>query len=287
MTIPSVIAQVSPPNPFIQTQQNAIHLATQAEQKYQEGDFLEASTLWQQTAAAFADSGERLNQTMALSNLSLTHQQLGQWEEAQQTIKQSLEILENEPQDREQAKVLAQTLDIQGRLQRQRGEAAQAIDTWQQAHQIYVQINKPSQAAQNKFNQAQAMQDLGLYPRACKTLLESLGNPFADLTCPPLERLIPGEQTSGILTPQQLTERIQEIQTTDLSLLTVKALRSLGDVLRVLGQQEQSQVILTNSLGLAEQLDYSQNIAEISAIYLSLGNNLRNIQDTAVCNLDV
>ena len=177
-------------------------------------------------------------------------------------------------------------MDIQGRLQRQRGQAAQAIDTWQQANQIYLQINEPSKAAQNKLNQAQGMQDLGLYPRACKTLLESLGNPFANLSCPPLEQPIPGKKTSEILTPQQLTERIQDIPKTDLSLLTVKALRSLGDVLRVLGQQEQSQTILTNSLGLAEKLNSSQNIAEISAIYLSLGNTVRNIQDTAVCNLD-
>ncbi len=286
MTMAPVIAQVSTPNPVIQTQQNARDLANQAKQKYQEGDFPEARELWQQTADAFADSGERLNQAMALSNLSLTYQQLGQWEEAEETVNQSLEILKNQPKEQEQAQVLAQTLDIQGRLQRQRGEAAQAIDTWQEANRIYVQINEPAKAAQNKFNQAQAMQDLGLYPRACKTLLESLGNPFADLTCPPLERLIPDQQTSELLTPKQLTKRIQEIQKTDLSLLTVKALGSLGDVLRVLGQQEQSQAILTNSLGLAEQLDSSQNIAEISAIYLSLGNNLRNIQDTAVCNLD-
>ena len=135
------------------------------------------------------------------------------------------------------------------------------------------------------------MQDLGLYPRACKTLLESLGNPFADLTCPPLEQRIPGQQNSESLTPkkltpEQLTSIIQEIPKTDLSLLTIKELRSLGDVLRVVGQQEQSQAILANSLGLAEELDYSEDNAEISAIYLSLGNTVRNMKDPAVCNLD-
>ncbi|MGK7898733.1 MAG: CHAT domain-containing protein [Xenococcus sp. (in: cyanobacteria)] len=284
--IPPVVAQVSNPTSIVQIQQNPKQLVDQAEELYQNQEFKEAVSFWKQAAQAFGNSGEKLNQAMALSNLSLTYQKLGQWEEAEQTIKQSLEIIENEPQEQQKAQVLAQTLDIQGGLQRQRGEAAQAIDTWQQAHQIYVQINEPFQAAQNKLNQSHAMQDFGLYPRACKTLLVSLGNPFGDLTCPPLEQQIPGQKTSEILTPQQLTTRIQEIPKTDLSLLTVKALRSLGDVLRVLGQQEQSQAILTNSLGLAEKLDSSENNAEISAIYLSLGNTVRNIQNTAVCNLD-
>ena len=284
--IPPVVAKLSNPTSIVQTQQNPTQLVTQAQELYQNQQFETAVPLWQRAAKAFADSGEKLNQAMALSNLSLTYQRLGEWEEAEKKIDKSLEIIENESQDEQQAQVLAQTLDIQGRLHRQRGEADQAIDTWQKAHQIYVQINKLSQAAQNKFNQAQAMQDLGLYPRACKTLLASLGNTFDNLTCPPLERQIPGKQTSEILTPQQLTARIQKIPKTALSLFTVKKLRSLGDVLRVLGQQEQSQAILTNSLGLAEKLDYSENNAESSAIYLSLGNTVRNIQDTAVCNLD-
>ncbi len=284
--IPPVVAEVSNPTPIVQTQQNPTELVTQAQELYQNQKFETAVPLWQQAAKAFADSGARLNQAMALSNLSLTYQQLGQWEKAQQTINQSLAILENESQDQEQAQVFAQTLDIQGRLQRQRGEAAQAIDTWQQANRIYVQINKPSQAAQNTLNQAQAMQDLGLYPRACKTLLQSLGKPFANLTCPPLKPIIPSQQISARLTPQQLTKRIREIPNTDLSLLTVKKLRSLGDVLLVLGHRKQSQAILTNSLELAEQLDSSQKNAEISAIYLSLGNTVRNIKDTKVCNLD-
>ena len=258
MTMPPVIAQVSTPNPVIQSQQNARSLAKQAKELYKNGNFPEASKLWQQTAAAFADSGERLNQAMALSNLSLTYQQLGQWKEAQQTVNQSLEILENEPKEQEQAKVLAQTLDIQGRLQRQRGAAAKAIDTWQQAHRIYVQFNEPSKAAQNTLNQAQVMQDLGLYTRACQTILASLKMENI-ATCKDLDRL----------TPEELDIELDKI-TAQPSVAKILGLRKLGDLLLLIGQPQQSRQILEVSLTLAKQFN---SPSEIAATYLSIGKN--------------
>ena len=282
-----VIAQVSTPSSVIQAQQNPRDLAAEAKKLYNSDDFQNASQLWEQTANAFAKSGEGLNQAMALSNLSLTYQQLGKWKEAEEEIQESIDLLNTAPAN---SLVLAQTLDIQGNLQRETGKPVEALNSWKKAENIYEELGKSIALEQNKLNQVQVMQDLGLYPRACKTLLGLLGTPFEDLTCPPLEQQIPGQKTSELLTATQLKDKVQEIQNNSLSLLKVSELRNLGDVLRVLGQQEQSQAILINSLGLAGQLDSSQNIdkisSEISAIYLSLGNTVRGIKDKAVCNLN-
>jgi tetratricopeptide (TPR) repeat protein len=61
-------------------------LAQQGTTLYEAGKFQEAATVWQQAASAFQKQGDTLNQAMALSNLSLTYQQLGEWHKAAQSI---------------------------------------------------------------------------------------------------------------------------------------------------------------------------------------------------------
>jgi CHAT domain-containing protein len=238
--IPSVVAEVTKPIPLEQTRSNNNNLVTQAQQLYREKQFEAAASLWQQAADNFARQEDNLNRSMALSNLSLTYQQLGQWQEADRAIKDSVELLKASPKN---DRLFAQTLDIQGKLQRETGKAAEAIDTWQQAATIYQKLNNSAALIQNNLNQAQALQDLGLYPRACKKILSSL-------------------TIENISTCQQL----EQLTTVELSTL---ALKKLGNVLLVMGLLERAQQILKTSLTIAEKLKYSQ---EIAAIYLSLGN---------------
>ena len=255
--IPPVVAEVS--HPIVQIQQNPTQLVTQAQKLYQNQQFATAVPLWEQAAKAFANSGDNLNQAMALSNLSLTYQQLGQWQAASTAIQASLKLLNTEPEnDRPTDPILAQTLDIQGKLQRETGKTADAIDSWQQAATIYHKLDNSAKLAQNKVNQAQALEDLGLYPRACQTLLSVLKSNFSIQTCPELNQL----------TTEQLTGKLQKIDSQS-SLSKITALRNLGDLLRVIGQIEQSELILSTSLTLAEQLESPQELANT---YLSLGN---------------
>ena len=260
--IPPVVAEVSNPTLIVQTQQNPTQLVTQAQELYQNQQFETAVQLWEQAAKAFANSGDNLNQAMALSNLSLTYQQLGQWQAASTAIQESLQLINTQPgSDRptdRHSQILAQTLDIQGKLQRETGQTADAIASWQQAANIYQKLDNSPKLVQNQLNQAQALEDLGLYPRACQTLLAVLESDLAIQTCPEFNQL----------TPQQLTEKLQKI-TTQSSLSKVSALRSLGDLLRVIGQIEQSKQILATSLTLAEQLELPQELANT---YLSIGN---------------
>ncbi|MBR8836425.1 MAG: CHAT domain-containing protein [Stigonema ocellatum SAG 48.90 = DSM 106950] len=257
--ISPVVAKVSPSTPIIQTQQDAGQLANKAEKLYRIGQLREAATVWEQTAAAFAAQKDRLNQAMALSNLSLTYQQLGQWDKAKKALTDSLELLKTQPQSQEKLKILAQTLDIQGYLQREIGQSGDALNTWQKATTIYSQINAPVKVAQSKINQAEVMQDLGLYPRACKTLLEVLNKELQRAkTCQELNQI----------TPEILTKNLQNLQNEPPSLTVVVGLRSLGDLLRVISQVEQSQIILETSLNLAKKLNSPE---EQAATYLSLG----------------
>ncbi|MBW4635342.1 MAG: CHAT domain-containing protein [Iphinoe sp. HA4291-MV1] len=266
---PVVAAKVSSPTSIVQSPYDAEQLANKAVKLYQSGKFAEAATAWKQTATVFAAKGDKLNQAMALSNLSLTYQQLGQWDQATKAIEDSLALLKTPSQGKEELKILAQSLDIQGSLQRELGQTADALNTWQQATKIYSQTNEPEKLAQSKINQAQAMQDLGLYPRACSTLLEVLNKDIGVKNCQELNQL----------KQEELTQRLQVIADKPPSLYRVVGLRSLGELLRFGGQLEQSRLILETSLNQAQKLNSPQ---ELAAVYLSLGNTASDLTDPEV-----
>ncbi|MEA5537003.1 CHAT domain-containing protein [Crocosphaera sp. XPORK-15E] len=252
IAVPLFVAQVSLSTPIVQTQQDTLQLVERGRKLYQAKQFEEAATIWQQAADTFATGGDKLNQAMALSNLSLTYQQLGQWNEAKTAISQSISILQPLEKTTVQQRILAATLDIKGELQLALGESANALNTWQQATKNYENIGNHNGVIQSKINQAQAMQELGLYPRACKTLLEALEIDSRDcqISKEELEQL-----------PENISISLQ-----------ILGLRSLGNVLRVTGQTKQSEIVLLKSWQLAQTIEDPENLAEIA---LSLGNTTR------------
>ncbi|MBW4593009.1 MAG: CHAT domain-containing protein [Brasilonema angustatum HA4187-MV1] len=269
---PVVAAKVSSPTSptsIVQSPYDAQQLANKATKFYQSGRFAEAASAWKQTASVFAAKKDRLNQAMALSNLSLSYQQLGQWEQAKKAIEDSLALLKTPLQGKQELKVLAQSLEIQGSLQREFGQTGDALNSWQEATKIYARANEPEKLAQSKINQAQAMQDLGLYPRACSTLLEVLNQELRVKSCDQL----------GQLTPEELTKKLQVIELQRPSLYKVVGLRSLGELLRFVGQLEQSKIILDASLKQAQKLNDSQ---EEAAVHLSLGNTAGRLAEREI-----
>jgi CHAT domain-containing protein len=263
-TLPTIVPSVTAATSS-QTQPDTTQLATQAKKSYLNARFDEAVMLWQKAAKAFGDRGDRLNQAMALSNLSLTYQQIGQWDKAQNAISQSLKIL-NERSEEEAVKLLAQSWDIQGSLQREIGKSSDALDSWRQATKLYEQVKETEKVAQSKINQVQAMQDLGLYPRACKTLLDVLSSNLEVQTCQELTQL----------SSENLTQKLKKIETISQSPTKVIALKSLGELLRFIGQLEQSKPILETSLRLAQKLNSPQDLA---ATYLSFGNTVQALSE--------
>jgi CHAT domain-containing protein len=262
----SVFAQTPAGVTIVQNSPNPTILVEQGKALYEAGKFSQAVTVLQQAREAFKTQGDKLKESMTLSNLALAYQQLGSWSEAQQALTESLNLLQSgetvskTPQSRatERLQVLAQTLDIQGRFQFSVGQVEQAFKTWQQAAATYAQMGNPEGRLQSQINQAQALQSMGFYTRACKTLLNTLG--IEDQDC------------------QISNEQLQTLKAQPDSLPKAVALRTLGDVLQLVGDLQQSENVLKLSLQVAERL---QSPANISSARFSLANTARAQRTTS------
>lgn len=246
-----VVAQMPQPEDIIQ----------EARTLYDAGRWQEAVPLLQQAAAGFESQGASLNQGMALSNLAATLGQLAQWEQAEQNISSSLSLLRSQSPTSTQQRILAQTLDIQAHLQLERGRVQDAIDTGTQVIKLYQHLGAKDQLLQAQMNQSQALQGLGLYPRACETLLAALNLDAS--TCE--------------LSPEALSS----LQNQSVSVQNIRAINALGHILRVLGQSNQSQQVLLVGLQAAQQLGIPQ---EQAAVYLNLGNTARAFANQPALN---
>jgi tetratricopeptide (TPR) repeat protein len=246
-------------NSIVQSLPDAQNLVEQGRKFYEAQRFADAVTSWQQAISAFKAKGDQLKQAMTLGNLSLAYQQLGQWTQAESAIAQSLNLLQTAPNTKDRSQIFAQTLDIKGRLQLAVSKAKDALTTWQQALDIYTKLGDYTAIVRNRINQAQALQALGFYLQAKRTLCESS----------------------------------QLLQNQPNSLLKVTALRSLANVLLFTGGVQTSQLgdkdaspqcylktpqqILQESLEIASSLPDPQAQADV---LLSLGNTARAQQHT-------
>ena len=244
IAIPAAIAQVQPTD--------GIGLVRQARTLYSSERFSEAVPLLQQAAAQFEVKGENLDRATALSNLAATYGQLALWEQAEQAVNSSLAVVRKEAKTPEQQRILAETLNIQGQLQLERGRTQDAIDNLDLSAKIFEQLDRKNQLLQVQINLSRAWETLGLYPRACKILLASfkLENKTCEVSAVDLESLKNGS----------------------ISLETVRGIHALGRVFRVLGQLERSEDLLLAGLESAQKLGVKQ---EEAGIYLNLGNTAR------------
>ncbi len=133
------------------------------------------------------------------------------------------------------------------------GEFDEAAKFWQAAAEAYLQVGDRDGMAKSLINQSQAFQDLGLYPKACKTLLEAFAVDQPSCSQEGIDRFV----------------RSFSQQQSSLSITQATGLRSLGEVLRRQGLLEQSKKLLQVSLSVLEKSPQS------SAVLLSLGNTER------------
>ncbi len=225
---------------------NPSALEQQAQQLYEAGQFAQATQLLKQAIADSTTLKDELGQARRLRNLALAYQQLGEMGNANEAIKDSLNRLQttqNLENTTERTQLLAQALDVQGKLQLYSGQSEQALDTWKQAADNYQKIGDSIGITRSKINQAQALQTLGLYSQSIKTLTEVRGT----------------------------------LQEQPDSLLKAKGLQSLGEALRVVGDLNQSQKVLRESLVVAEKLQARDSMA---ATLISLGNTAKLLKQT-------
>ncbi|MBD2451224.1 CHAT domain-containing protein [Nostoc sp. FACHB-152] len=149
--------------------------------------------------------------------------------------------------------ISALELAREGQQRYNSGEVEAAAKLWQQAAEAYEKIGDRDGMSKSLINKSQALQDLGLYPKACQTLLQAFAFKNPDCSAARIEEL------RKTLTQKQ----------SSLSLTQAIGLRSLGDVLRRQGLLQKSQEILQLSLSSLPES------SEKSAVLLSLGNTER------------
>ncbi|MEH1898635.1 MAG: CHAT domain-containing protein [Nostoc sp.] len=207
---------------------------------YRSGRFAEAVTIWKTAAQQYQAQGDRLNEALSLSYLSLAQQELNQWEAASQSIEQSLKLLQTSIPSAD-AILWAQALNTQANLQFHNGKAEIALENWQQAQKYYEQAGDKMGSLGSQINQAQAFQSLGFYRRSKEQL-------------------------------ETLTQKLRAMPDSEIK---VSGLRSLGLALQMIGDGK-SKEVLEESLAIARQ---TQTTTQLSSILLSLGKTAVDLQN--------
>lgn len=225
----------APTTPRPRLANNPTQLVEQGKAFYQGGQYAAAAEAWSQAAQAY--KGQPLNQAIVLNQLSLAQQELGQWLKAQDSLSKSFDIV-GDPPAPEYLSIYAQALNAQGSLNLSQGHPKKAMDTWGKTAEIYTQLGDEIGRIGSLINQAQAQQVMGLYLQSRKTL----------------------EKVTAELDQQANPE------------IRATGYRSLGNVLRLVGDLEEAEKSLLLSLQNAEATDVPQ---EVSMTLLSLGNTAR------------
>jgi tetratricopeptide (TPR) repeat protein len=227
-----------------------LDLETRAQYFYETGQFAKAIEILEQAIANYAQQDDIYLQALAFRNLALVDLELGQIEPAQEALNRALDLIQSRENDAQKTQVLAQVLEVQGKLQMATGDAEAALETWKKATNLYQEIDEFVGATGNKINQAAALRALGLYDRASKLL-------------------------------QELQQTLQQQPDT---LLKARVLHSLGDVWRGVGKLEESEAVLQQSLAIleAEGPEAPATNDAIASIFLSLGKTAQyNLSDRA------
>lgn len=226
-------------NSELETLTNPSRLERQAQQLYESGQFDEASSILQQLSKTAAENGDTIGQATALRNLALVYQRTGHLATALETISESLNLLENLKPNGETQRIIAESLEVRGKIELEFGQAETAIETWKSSKLIYQELDDMRGLTRTQIILAQGLKSLGLYRQAIDAL----------------------------------TETSDRLQTQPDTLLKAQVLQSLGDALRVVGDLKRSDKLLLQSLTIARERSASE---EVAAIFVSLGNTARS-----------
>ncbi len=219
-------------------QENLLHKGRIA---YQAGRYAEATAIWQEANQQYQNADNSLRQALSFNYLALSNYQQGNLLQAEQYLSQSLELLQQKSTNTS-LNIYAQALNTQGRLELAKGNSEAALESWQTAAEVYQQADDQVGMLGSQLNQAQALQNLGLYRRSQKLL----------------------EATA------------QQIQAQSDPNLKMSGLRSLGMALQITGDLHLAQEILQESLAISQELNLSE---ETSATLFSLGNVTRALKE--------
>lgn len=212
----------------------------EGQQKYSAGQLSAALQSWRQAAESL--DSRPVEQAIALSYVSIAAQDLGDWQQAEDAIREGLSLVANSASIRDEERVRAQVLNTQGRFFLRRGQPEMAWETWQQAEAAYAQAQDEVGRIGAQINQSQALQTMGFYRRARLKL-------------------------------EEVAKKLEEQPDSRMKAITFK---SLGTVFQTAGSLSQSQQYLSKSRNLYHQL--GDEIEEAQVLF-ALANTFRLMQE--------
>ena len=216
---------------------SSLPLEERGQEAYNLARYEEAVQLWSDAQEIATKQRNWLLVAKLKGKIAFAHHRGDNLSAADTEMEQALEIATAQPRTKESHAVLAQLLNNQGIMEVDRGNSKKAIDLWDRAMASYEKAENPEGVVRTLLNQARSYKSLGLYKKATDSLSET-ANRVATM---------PDSQLKAI------------------------ALRSYGDILRSVGNIEQSQELLSQSLETASSLNLPQE--QIEAL-LSLGHTL-------------
>ncbi|NJL81460.1 MAG: tetratricopeptide repeat protein [Richelia sp. SM2_1_7] len=202
-----------------------------------------------------------IEQVSQLVEQGRQHYENGEFEKAIESLQQAAKNFEKQKDWGN----LASTLSNLGLSQLELGQSSAAFKSWEEAEKYFARIKNQPGITKSRVYQAQALQSLGLYYRACELLTTTALH--KSLQCDALDEKVNTENKDSLITNWDLlADAIKEEKDKSIQIIVW---RSLGDVLRVIGDLDNSQKALENGLNVA------QSEKQELAIHLSLGNTFR------------
>lgn len=243
-------------NISVQSQTTTNSLLQEAREYYQAGQFTSSLQLLEQVSEKFASANQTLQQAQLQSLISLAHQKLENWQQAQAALDYGVNLLENQPDNLQKQQVLAKLSNAQGHFYFHQAENKLALEAWETAQKLYSSVGDRLGAKATLVSISQALLHLGFYKRSCDTVLEAWDNPVEFCEALKVEEIPDILGVSEIEQPR---------------LWQVKALHSLANSYLLLGRLTQAQAVIEQTQQLKLRLDQNLPLLD-NQIILTLGN---------------
>ena len=216
----SIWTEVAQTNPA-----SAIAFLKLGETQYQQGILEDALQSWEQAAQVADAEGNGALLVKSLNLQAIVQQDLGQWTEAAESLKEAHSRLP----EGDRSSLQGQLLNTQGTLQFRQGQVESALQTWEESQAIYEVLDDREGLILSQINQIYALQALGFYHRS-------------------------GEKLKSLQA---------EIPSLPANLLQVNSWSSVAQILQALGQYKAAEEALDQALTLATELKLPSDMAEI------------------------
>ncbi len=239
-----------------QSQTATNSLIQEAQEYYHAGQFASSLQLLEQVLEKFARENKILQQAQLQSLISLAHQQLENWQQAQEALDIGLNLLTNQPDNHQKQQVLGQLWNAQGHFYFHQEDNESALEAWKTAQKFYASISDRLGETGTLVSISQALLHLGFYRRSCNTILDAWDYP---------------SDFCEALNPEDIPDLLAVSAIEQPRLWQVKALHSMANSFLLLGKFPQAQEVMVQTQKLKSRLDLELPLLE-NQITLTLGN---------------